>query len=180
MTVSRRCGATSATPTSTVCSLPQNFQPVGETVEEPTGREGTTILYDEFGIAHVTGVTREDLAFSAGWVTARDRDLLLNLGRGPARVAAADIPGIDAFRLITSAQSFTPSEAAEQLVTDQVDLIVETYGAEGEQIIADAGAYAEGINAFWEANGIVQNVSTRRIWPGSPYQRLLGGQRHRS
>ena len=43
--------------------LPQNFEPVGETVEEPTGREGTTILYDEFGIAHVSGVTREDLAF---------------------------------------------------------------------------------------------------------------------
>ena len=95
--------------------LPQNFEPVGETVEEPTGREGTTILYDEFGIAHVSGVTREDLAFGAGWVTARDRDLLLTLGRGPARVAVADVPGINAFRLITSAQSFTPSAAAEQL-----------------------------------------------------------------
>ena len=136
--------------------LPQNFEPVGETVEEPTGREGTTILYDEFGIAHVSGVTREDLAFGAGWVTARDRDLLLTLGRGPARVAVADVPGINAFRLITSAQSFTPSAAAEQLVTDQVNLIVETYGSEGEQIISDAAAYAEGINAFWEANGIVR------------------------
>ena len=136
--------------------LPQNFEPVGETVEEPTGREGTTILYDEFGIAHVSGVTREDLAFGAGWVTARDRDLLLTLGRGPARVAVADVPGINAFSLITSAQSFTPSAAAEQLVTDQVNLIVETYGSEGEQIISDAAAYAEGINAFWEANGIVR------------------------
>ena len=136
--------------------LPQNFEPVGETVEEPTGRAGTTILYDEFGIAHVSGVTREDLAFGAGWVTARDRDLLLTLGRGPARVAVADVPGINAFRLITSAQSFTPSAAVEQLVTDQVNLIVETYGSEGEQIISDAAAYAEGINAFWEANGIVR------------------------
>ena len=30
--------------------LPQDFEPIGETTEEPTGRPGTTILYDEFGI----------------------------------------------------------------------------------------------------------------------------------
>jgi hypothetical protein len=77
--------------------LAQDFEPVGETVEEPTGRAGTTILYDEFGVAHITGETREDLAFGAGWVSARDRGLLIDLGRGPARAALADVPGIDAF-----------------------------------------------------------------------------------
>ena len=133
--------------------LPADFSPVGETVEEPTGRPGTTILYDEFGVAHITGETREDLAFGAGWVTARDRGLWLDLGRGAARAAVADIPGIDAFDLVTSGQTFTPSEAAEQLVTDQVQLIRDTYGDEGEEIIADAQAYADGINAFGEANG---------------------------
>ena len=46
---------------------------------------------------HIYGNTRDDLSFGAGWVTARDRGLLLNLGRGPARVAVADVPGIDAF-----------------------------------------------------------------------------------
>ena len=46
---------------------------------------GTTILYDEYGVAHISGRTRADLAFGAGWVTARDRGLLLQLGRGPAR-----------------------------------------------------------------------------------------------
>ena len=40
---------------------------MGATVEEPTGRPGTTILYDEFGVAHITGETREDMAFGAGW-----------------------------------------------------------------------------------------------------------------
>jgi len=134
--------------------LRQDFEPVGETTEEPTGRDGTTILYDEFGVPHITGETRADLAFGAGWVTARDRALLLSLGRGPARVAVADVPGINAFGLLTSGQSFTPSAATEQLVDDQVDLIVETFGAEGEEIIADADAYAEGINAYWEANDV--------------------------
>jgi hypothetical protein len=89
--------------------LPEDFTPIGETVEEPTGRPGTTILYDEYGIAHVTGETREDLAFGAGWVTARDRSLLVELGRGPARAAVADVPGIDAFSLVVSGQTFIPS-----------------------------------------------------------------------
>lgn len=134
--------------------LPQDFEPIGEVTEEPTGRDGVTVVYDEFGIPHVTGETREDLAFGAGWVAARDRRLLLELGRGAARVAVADVPGVDAFSLITSGQVFTPSEAAEQLVTDQVQLIIDTYGEEGEEIIADAQAYADGLNAYAEANDI--------------------------
>ena len=134
--------------------LPEDFAPVGATREEPTGRPGTTILYDEYGVAHISGRTRADLAFGAGWVTARDRGLLLQLGRGPARAAVADIPGIDAFGLVTSGQSFVPSAATEQLVTDQVDLLVETYGDKGREIIADAQAEADGINAYWAAHGI--------------------------
>ena len=103
-----------------------------------------TILYDEFGVAHITGETREDMAFGAGWVTLRDRELLVRLGRGPARAAVADVPGINAFGLVTSGQSFVPSEATEQLVTDQVALIIDVYGDEGQQIIDEAQAYADG------------------------------------
>ncbi|MEZ5570968.1 MAG: penicillin acylase family protein [Halioglobus sp.] len=133
--------------------LPENFQPIGEAIEEPTGRPGTTILYDEYGIAHVTGQTRDDVAFGAGWVTARDRSLLLNLGRGPARAAVADVPGINAFSLVTSGQSFIPSAATEQLVTDQIALIIDTYGDEGREIISDAQAYVDGVNAYVNAHG---------------------------
>jgi acyl-homoserine lactone acylase PvdQ len=134
--------------------LAADFEPVGATTEEPTGRPGTTILYDSFGVPHITGETREDLAFGAGWVTARDRSLLLELGRGPSRVAVADVPGIDAFSLVTSGQAFIPSAATEQLVDDQVELIRETYGAEGDEIIADAQAYVDGVNAYREANAV--------------------------
>ncbi len=132
--------------------LPMDFEPVGETTELDVGRPGTTVVYDEYGVAHIEGETREDLAFGAGFVTARDRGLLLDFGRGPARVAVADVPGIDAFSLVTGAQQFVPSPAAEQLVTDQVDLLVETYGEEGEEILADLQAYADGLNAYYEAN----------------------------
>ncbi|MEM9694574.1 MAG: penicillin acylase family protein, partial [Myxococcota bacterium] len=136
--------------------LPEDFTPIGETTEEPTGREGTTIVYDEYGVAHITGVTRADMAFGAGWVSNRDRSFLLSLARGPARAAVADIPGIDAFALLLSAQTFNPSPDTEQLVDEQVALLVEEFGEEGEEIIADAQAYADGLNAWDDANGDTQ------------------------
>ncbi len=134
--------------------LPENFEPVGQTVEEPTGRPGLQILYDEYGVAHIYGRKREDVAFGAGWVTARDRQLLLQLGRGPARAAVADIPGIDAFSLVTSGQSFVPSAQAETLLDQQVELLKKTYGAKGRQIVRDAQAHADGINAYAQAHNI--------------------------
>lgn len=140
--------------------LEADFEPVGETTEEPTGRDGVEILYDSYGIPHITGETREDLAFGSGWVTARDRALLLDLGRGAARVALADVPGIDAFELVTEGRPFVPSDEAEALVDEQVDLLVEEYGEEGEQVVADAEAYAEGINAYWEANDVDREPAT--------------------
>lgn len=136
--------------------LPEDLQPVGDTVEEVTGRPGLTILYDSFGVPHISGESRADLAFGAGWVTARDRFLLLSLGRNPARAAVADIPGINAFSLVTNpSEAYIPSEATEQLVTAQQALILEVYGAEeGQQILDDAQAYADGLNAYEAANGI--------------------------
>ena len=140
--------------------LPQDFAPIGETRVEETGRDGLTIEYDEYGIPHITGETRDDVSFGTGWVAARDRALLIDLGRGAARVAVADVPGIDAFSLVTSGQTFVPSDAAEQLVTDQVQLIIDTYGEFGEEIIADAQAYADGMNAYWEANDLEREPAT--------------------
>jgi acyl-homoserine lactone acylase PvdQ len=133
--------------------LPEDFNPIGQTREEHTGRPGLRLIYDEYGIPHVYGKTRADLAFGAGWTTARDRGLLVSVGRGPARVAVADVPGINAFGLVTGIRSFVPSPEAEALVTAQKDLLVETYGDKGREILADAQAYADGVNAYWKATG---------------------------
>ncbi len=140
--------------------LPENFQPIGATREEPTGRPGLRIVYDSYGVPHIYGETRDDLSFGAGWVTARDRALLVSLGRGPARVAVADVPGINAFGLVTSGQSFVPSASTEAIVTRQRNLLVRTYGAKGRQILADAQAYADGINAYWRATGSTNEPAT--------------------
>ena len=73
--------------------LPEDFTPIEPSHEEATGRPGLQLIYDAYGIPHVYGQTREDVAFGAGWTTARDRGLLIQFGRGPARVAH-HIPGL--------------------------------------------------------------------------------------
>ena len=141
--------------------LPEDFNPIGPTHAEVTGRAGCQVIYDAYGIPHIYGQTQADVAYGAGWATARDRGLLLLIGRGAARVAVADVPNIDAFSLVTSIQIFTPSAAAEALVTAQADLIVKTYKKNvGNQIIADAQAYADGINAYNAAHNVNQPAFT--------------------
>jgi acyl-homoserine lactone acylase PvdQ len=133
--------------------LPMDFKPIGETRVEPTPNPDVTITYDAYGIPHIKGKTRSAMEYGAGWVMARDRNLLFDLGRNPARAAVADIPGIDAFGLVTSATPFTPSAKTEALVTAQLALIEKTYGTEGRQMVQDMRDYAEGINAYYNAPG---------------------------
>ena len=140
--------------------LDMDFAPIGATTVEDVGRDDVTVTYDEFGVPHIVADTREGLAFAAGWVTGRDRGILIDFGRGPARAAVADIPGLDAFSLVTSATPYVPSPAVEALVDEQVQLIIDTYGEEGQEIIDDAEAYAAGLNAYWAANGIDRAPAT--------------------
>ena len=78
--------------------------------------------------------------------------LLLALGRGPARCGRRRHSGHRRVSLVTSGQSFVPSAETEQILTDEADLIVKTYGDKGRQIIADPQAEADGINAYWQSS----------------------------
>ena len=80
-------------------------------VERP--RRGVTITRDKWGVPHVKGTTAENVAFGAGWATAADRQLIMELLRGPGRIAALDAPGVNAFGLALSGRQFRPSAAAE-------------------------------------------------------------------
>jgi hypothetical protein len=132
--------------------LPMDFRPIGATHVEPVGRTDVTVTYDAYGIPHIKGKTRAGLMFGAGWVMAKDRSLLLTFGRNPARAAVADIPGLDAFSLVTSATPFTPSREAEALVTQQRQELVRAYGADGRQMLRDMADYTDGINAYYRTN----------------------------
>ena len=118
-------------------------------VEHP--RAGTTIYRDSFDVPHIYGKTRADTEFGAGWATAEDRGLDLQLLRGPARIAALDVPGYDAFSVALSARTFVPSAATEAVLAQQAQLAAKT--AAGRQLLKDVDAYLLGINGYFKAAG---------------------------
>ena len=131
--------------------------PLGLGSDKPRTRErpraGVTIVRDSFGVAHVAGKTEVDVAFGAGWVTAADRGLLLQLIRGPARAAALDVPGLDPLALALSGRAFVPSAEAEAFLSNQVDAL-RAQGATGPRLLAIVNGYAAGVNAWYRAKGI--------------------------
>jgi acyl-homoserine lactone acylase PvdQ len=127
---------------------PETLGPASPTKAESTGRAGLTILRDSYGVPHITGATRDDVWYGAGLVTGEDRSLLLTLGRSAARAAVADIPGVNAFGLITDPTSkFVPSAQDEQLLSSEQGQLVRRYGNKGRQIIHDLAVYAQGVTA---------------------------------
>jgi acyl-homoserine lactone acylase PvdQ len=127
---------------------------------ERTPRPGVRIVRDRWGVPHVTGRTRADVEFGAGWVTAEDRGLLMNLLRGPGKLAALDVPGIDAFSLVGSGRNFEPTPATEDFLARQVPL-VRLAGPRGRQLVRDLDAYLAGINGYNRAHGIQVRPWTR-------------------
>jgi acyl-homoserine lactone acylase PvdQ len=131
--------------------------PLGRSVAKPLRteqpRRGVTIVRDRYDVAHVTGKKTTDVAFGAGWVTAEDRGLLLQLIRGPARIAALDVPGLDPLALALSGKTFVPSPETEAFLANQLDAL-RAQGALGRRALAIINAYAAGINAYYAAQGI--------------------------
>lgn len=117
----------------------------GQTVE-PTPQAGLTVTRDRYGVAHIYGKTRSATMFGVGWVAYEDRGLLMDLGRGPARVAMLDVPGINAFGLVTSVRSFTPTKQADAFVHKQVVAFGKT-GKDARQVRKDFQDWVAGVNA---------------------------------
>lgn len=115
-------------------------------------RKGLTIRRDRWGVPHVNGRTRALVMFGAGWVTAQDRGLFLESIRGPARVAALDVPGLDAFDLATSLRQFTPSAATERFLLRQAKPMRRA-GRKGRQVLRDVDSYVAGINSYYRSTG---------------------------
>jgi acyl-homoserine lactone acylase PvdQ len=131
----------------------ERFGVTGKVVRVERPRAGLRILRDRWDVPHVYGRTRADVEFGAGWATAEDRFVFLELLRGPGRIAALDVPGVDPFALATSARQFVPTAATEQRLQEQLAL-VQGAGAKGRRLYADVQAYVAGINAYYRGHGI--------------------------
>jgi acyl-homoserine lactone acylase PvdQ len=123
-------------------------------------RKGVTITRDRWGVPHIVGKTDLDVAFGAGWATAQDRQLIMELLRGPGRIAALDAPGINAFSLALAGKTFVPSAATEARLNEQVDLVLRS-GDKGRRLIKIIDAYTAGINGAYAKAGLPIRPWTR-------------------
>src|SRR6478672_10069830 len=128
---------------------PERFGVSGKVVRTERPRLGLRILRDRWDVPHVYGRTRTDVEFGAGYATAEDRYVLMELLRGPGRLAALDVPGLDPFALATSGRQFVPTAATETRVAEQLKL-VRGAGSKGRQLYADVRSYVAGINAYYK------------------------------
>lgn len=124
----------------------------GPTRVEDTPRAGVRIVRDRYGVAHVTGRTRDDVMYGAGWVTITDRSALAEALRGPGRLAALDAPGIDPFGVAKQLRPFTPSGQTEQFLGRQAGAL-RAEGAKGRRILRDIDLYVKGINDNYRTRG---------------------------
>jgi acyl-homoserine lactone acylase PvdQ len=122
---------------------PETLGAAGKTTREATPRAGLKILRDSWGVAHVYGKTASDVMWGAGWVAAEDRGLILQLIRGPGRIAALDGPAYDQSR------EFVPSSQTEAALAREYTLL---RGPKGKQLLQEVDAYTAGLNAYLKAS----------------------------
>src|SRR5436305_1577718 len=117
------------------------------THSEPVPSSGVKIVRDGFNVPHITGKTRDDVTWATGWVTEEDRGLLLAQGRYPARFAALDAPGINAFGLVTGLKQVTVTKQADKIIDREQTAALKARGKEGRALLHDVEIYVNGVNA---------------------------------
>ena len=90
--------------------------------------------------------TDDLLTWATGWVTAEDRHLLLDEARGATRIAALDVPGVNAFSLVTSLRTFVPSAQAESIVSRQTSVLKHA-GRKGREILRNIDLFVKGVSS---------------------------------
>jgi acyl-homoserine lactone acylase PvdQ len=116
-------------------------------VSTESPKSGVSIVRDAYGVPYITGKTFEDTEFGAGFAGTQDRmflmDALRHLGAGRGAEFVGGTPGNIAMdRAQLRSAFYTPKEAQ-----DQLQIIADENGAEGQRLLKGADAYIAGINA---------------------------------
>src|SRR4051794_31914775 len=142
---------------------PETFGTAGQCPcrTESVPHPGIKIVRDRFNVPHITGRNKLDLDWAAGWIAQEDRGLLLAQARYPARFAALDAPGIDAFGLVTSLKAVTITKQADAIINREQTSALKAQGAEGRALLRDIDQYVLGLNARLKAEKSTQKPYTR-------------------
>ncbi|KOV70155.1 penicillin acylase family protein [Streptomyces sp. MMG1121] len=129
--------------------------------EKPNGRGDVTIVRDKkTGVPHITGTTRYGTEFGAGYAAAEDRLWLMDVFRHVGRGQLTSFAGGAAANQGLEQQFYRNAPYTEADLQAQIDRAVATNGARGQQAMADANAYLDGINSYIDAS------DSGRYFPG--------------
>lgn len=118
-----------------------------ESVTKP--REDVTITRDKkSGVPHIKSTTRYGTEFGAGFAAGQDRLWLMDLFRHIGRGELTSFAGGALANQGLEQQFWPQAPYTEADLEAQVERIRTTEGARGEQAMADAQAYVDGINAY--------------------------------
>ncbi|MET9918574.1 penicillin acylase family protein [Streptomyces sp. NPDC006435] len=120
-----------------------------ESVTSP--RSDVTITRDKAsGVPHIKGTTRYGTEFGAGYAAGQDRLWLMDLFRHIGRGELTSFAGGALANQGLEQQFWPQAPYTEADLEAQVEYIRTHEGARGEQAMADAQAYVDGINAYRE------------------------------
>ncbi|MER6101527.1 penicillin acylase family protein [Streptomyces sp. NPDC001832] len=120
-----------------------------ESVTSP--RDDVTITRDKTsGVPHIKGTTRYGTEFGAGFAAGQDRLWLMDLFRHIGRGELTSFAGGALANQGLEQQFWPQAPYTEADLEAQVEYIRTHEGARGEQAMADAQAYVDGINAYRE------------------------------
>jgi len=120
-----------------------------------------TIKRDAYGVPHIYSSSDDGVIFAAGYVTATDRNLLINQARTNGIASLIDIPGVSGINLILGLYDYQPTSSIIKQITKQQDDALNAAGSQGKQVIRDINTYVNGINAWYSKNQPTAKKFTR-------------------
>ncbi|MFC9629679.1 penicillin acylase family protein [Streptomyces mirabilis] len=127
----------------------------------PGGRTDVTIVRDKkAGVPHITGTTRYGTEYGAGYAAAQDRLWLMDVFRHVGRGQLTSFAGGASSNQGLEQEFWRNAPYTEADLQTQIDNAIANNGARGQQALADANAYIDGINAYIDAS------DSGRYFPG--------------
>jgi acyl-homoserine lactone acylase PvdQ len=116
------------------------------------GAVSARIKRDAYGVPHIYSDTDPGVIFAAGYVTAQDRNLLLDQARANGVAGLIDIPGVPAIQLVLGLYTYKPTKKVVDEATALQTKSIEAQGAPGRQLLSDIDVYLAGINLWYSQN----------------------------
>jgi acyl-homoserine lactone acylase PvdQ len=127
--------------------------PSNQVASVTSPRSDVTITRDKkSGIPHIKGTTRSGTEFGAGYAAAQDRLWLMDLFRHVGRGELSSFAGGAAANRGLEQEFWRQAPYTEADLQSQVDWLAQQGGARGQQALADAQSYIDGINAYITAS----------------------------